>query len=92
MATKTLRGKIIRLLDRRTVIVNLGQIHGVEEGCEFRILGQLEAVVDPESGVELGKVNVVKCRIWAIQVFEKFTIAGTKHTIWTSTIAQSLLR
>lgn len=77
-----IRGTIIRILDKRTVIINLGKEQGIGKGSEFRILADSEQVVDPSTGNVLGSVVVVKSKVRAIQVFDKFTIAATK---WTAT-------
>ena len=79
---KTISGKIIRILDKRTVIVNLGSKHGITEHSIFSIMGEPEQIVDPETGENLGEVTVVKSRVKASEVAEKFTIATTK---WKST-------
>jgi len=75
---KTITGKIIRILDRKTVIVNLGSEHGITEHSIFSIMGEPEQIVDPETGENLGEVTVVKSRVKASEVAEKFTIATTK--------------
>ena len=74
------RGRIIRILDRRTVIINLGSADGVLSDSTFSILAGPEKVVDPETKEELGEVLVVKAKVRASQVFESFTIASSKWT------------
>ena len=72
-----IRGQIIRILDNKTVIINLGSRHGIRSRSIFSILAEPEVVVDPFTGEELGWVNVVKGKLGASQVYEKFTIADT---------------
>ena len=78
--TKKIRGQIIRILDTRTVIINLGLRDGITHASIFSILSEPEPVVDPFSpdGEVLGRVAVVKARVKTSQVYEKFTIATTK--------------
>lgn len=76
-----IRGNIIRILDNRTVIINLGRTHGISYGKVFSILSQAEAVVDPSTGEELGRVLVVKAKVSATEVYEKFTIASTRWSV-----------
>jgi hypothetical protein len=76
----TITGRIIRILDTRTVIVNLGREHGISHNTTFRVHASPESIVDPYTSEELGKVVLVKARLKASQVFDKFTIASTKWT------------
>ena len=76
-----IRGNIIRILDKRTVIINLGRRDGITDGKVFSILSQPEPVVEPSTGEELGRVLVVKAKVSASEVYEKFTIATTRWTV-----------
>jgi hypothetical protein len=64
------------------VIVNLGSNDGIQDESVFSILGEPEPVIDPFTSEELGLVSVVKAKVKAYQVHDKFTIASTK---WFST-------
>lgn len=84
MAKKTIRGKIIRIIDTRTVIINLGTKDGITNDSYFNILGEPEEIIDPFSKEILGAVNIVKAKLKASQAYEKFTIATTswvRHSI-----------
>lgn len=82
MAKKTIKGKIIRIVDNRTVIINLGKKDGVTDKSYFQIVGEPEDIVDPFTKEKLGAVNIVKANLKASNTFEKFTIATTK---WEAT-------
>lgn len=86
MPKKRIRGRVIRILDNRTVIINLGRRDHITGNSVFRILGEPEAVVDPFTEEELGRVTVVKSKVKALEVFEGFTIATTKWTTSYSTL------
>ena len=73
-----IRGRIIRILDRSTVIINLGSDHGITRESIFSILGEPEPVIDPFTEEELGRVSVVKGRVKAKTVTPRFTIATSK--------------
>lgn len=75
MKKKTIKGNIIRILDEETVIINMGLSQGIDEGKVFNILGKPEEIFDPISKTVLGTINVVKAKVKATQVYEKFTIA-----------------
>jgi hypothetical protein len=83
MKTK-IRGKIIRILSPSVVVINLGRIHGVAERSIFSILGEPEMITDPFTHEELGLVTVVKGRVRATSVSEKFTIATSKWRTYAS--------
>lgn len=71
-------GKVIRILDKRTVIINLGKEAGVSSSSFFSIMGEPEQIIDPETNKILGEVTIVKSRVKAKEVATKFTIATTK--------------
>ncbi|HEU0143163.1 MAG TPA: hypothetical protein VFQ47_00100 [Nitrososphaera sp.] len=77
MASKKIKGRIIRILDTKTVVINLGLEHGIGDESLFFILGEPESVIDPVTNEVLGTVKVTKARVKASQVFDKFTIATT---------------
>lgn len=77
-----IHGKIIRIVDRATVLINLGKNHGIKNDSIFNIIGNPEVVFDPFTKEELGFISIVKAKVKAAQVHEKFTIASTK---WTTT-------
>jgi hypothetical protein len=77
MAKKTIKGKIIRIIDTRTVIINLGTKDGITNDSYFNILGEPEEIIDPFTKDILGSVNIVKAKLKASQAYEKFTIATT---------------
>lgn len=88
---KKIKGKIIRILDASTVIINLGSVHGVTDNSVFSILGGPEAVIDPFTNESLGTVSMVKGRVKATSVSEKFTIAASKWTELGMIATSSLL-
>ena len=75
------RGRIIRILDAETVMINLGRRDGVSRGSVFSVLSEPEVVVDPSTGEELGKVQLVKAKVRASGVYDRFTIAMTKWAV-----------
>lgn len=73
-----IRGRIIRILDKRTVIINLGAEDGILGANIFRIFGKPEQIVDPDTKEDLGSIILVKARLKASQVFDRFTIATSR--------------
>ncbi|HET6385112.1 MAG TPA: hypothetical protein VFJ58_17105 [Armatimonadota bacterium] len=73
-----IRGRVIRIVDARTAIINLGRRDGVTPECIFSVLGEPEPIVDPVSDQVLGNVAIVKIKLKAADVNEAFTIATTR--------------
>lgn len=83
MSKEKIKGKIIRIIDKKTVVINLGEEHGIDNSSVFYILGEPEEIIDPFNNDILGTVNVTKTRVKASQVFDKFTIATTSWKVTT---------
>lgn len=76
-----IRGRIIRIVDETTVVINLGEEHGIDRSSIFTVLGSPEPIVDPVTKEELGTVTVFKAEVKADVVFPRFTVATSE---WTS--------
>ena len=57
---KPIVGRIARILDPTTMIINRGTNHGVKNGMTFIIFEEGEEVIDPDTGESLGKYELVK--------------------------------
>lgn len=84
MAQKSIRGRIIRILDASTVIVNLGKVDGVTSSNMFSIIAEPENIVDPETKEVLGTVSIVKGKLKVQSVSDKFSICTSKWTEYQS--------
>lgn len=80
-------GKIIRIPDTRTILINLGREDGIDNSSIFSIYGKPELITDPETQEELGNIVLIKAKVKAFQVYEKFTIATTKWREHRASIA-----
>lgn len=80
-------GKIIRIPDTRTVLINLGSKDGVVNSSIFNIYGKPELILDPDTNKELGNIVLIKAKVKAFQVYDKFTIATTKWREHRSSIS-----
>ena len=78
-----IRGRIIRVVDSATVIVNLGRDDGVADYSIFRVIGATEDIVDPVTDEALGSMEVVKAKVRASQVYNRFTVATSKWTTYS---------
>lgn len=70
--------KVAKVLNTTSVILATGAADGVKEGMEFVIFDLSEAILDPETGEDLGQLELVKGRVYAVHVQDKLTWAQTK--------------
>lgn len=66
-------GRIVHIVDERTLIANVGLDAGVAVGDEFVVVQIMEQIVDPETNEELGQWEMVKARLVAIHVQPRLT-------------------
>jgi hypothetical protein len=70
-------GRVIRILDKQTLVLSVGSEHGVENGMQFNIYSPSEQIIDPETGEDLGGYRQRKATVVARTPYPKFTIAVT---------------
>lgn len=71
-----LEGRVIRIFDRRTVVLNLGAEAGVTRGMRFAIYSPRTQIIDPETNEHLGTYRRSKAIVVAKTVAPRFTIAS----------------
>ena len=81
MTEAPLTGKITNIIDEYIVIINIGAEKGVAEGMKFEILGPTIVINDPDSGEELGKLELIKARVRVTEVKPKYSIAESYEQI-----------
>jgi hypothetical protein len=83
-------GRVARVIDRYTLVLNKGVRDGVEMGDKFLIFGEGEDVIDPENGSNLGPLEVVRGRakvthlqdaICTIKCTDTTRVPGVKRVI-----------
>ncbi len=70
--------KVARVVSPTELVLAAGADDGVEEGMEFVVYALSDAVTDPDTGEDLGRIEIVKARVIAAHVQEKLTVARTK--------------
>ena len=70
--------KVARVVSPTELIFAAGSDDGVEEGMEFIVYTLSDPVTDPDTGEELGRIEIVKARLTAAHVQEHMTTARTK--------------
>ena len=78
-----IRGRIIRIVDDHTALVNLGRVDGIVLESIFRVIGESEEIIDPITDEKLGSIDVVKAKLKASQVHERFTVATSRWTTYS---------
>lgn len=68
-----IEGRIVRIVDERTLLANIGTEHSVAVGQEFVVVQPTEEVVDPQTNESLGVCELVKARVVAVHVQPKLT-------------------
>jgi len=71
-----IEGKVAKILDEYTLIINVGAAQGVRPGMEFVVFAPGDEVVDPDSGESLGQWEAVKARLAVQHVQEKLTVCA----------------
>lgn len=73
MATPV-EGKVAKILDDQTLVLNIGRAHGVNPGMVFCIFAAVDDVKDPDSGESLGAWEAVKGYVQAAHPQEKLSV------------------
>ncbi len=79
---------VAKVLSPTSVILATGSDDGAKEGMEFVIYDLSETILDPETGEDLGKLELVKGRVYAVHVQDKLTWAQTKSRTVTRPLFQ----
>lgn len=74
-------GRIIKIVDEYTVIVNIGKENGISFGDYLKVKSEGIEIKDPETGDILGKYGETKARLKVKDVYDKFSICKNSETI-----------
>jgi hypothetical protein len=69
-----IEGKVAKILDDQTLVLNVGRAHGVTQGMLFCIYAPVDDVKDPDTGESLGSWEAVKGYLQATHPQEKLTV------------------
>ncbi len=76
MASRRIEGKVAKIVDETTIVINRGSDSGVVEGMRFVIVAQGDEVPDPDTGRSLGAWEVVKGHLKATHVQPKIAVCA----------------
>lgn len=71
---KPIRGKVAAVLDEERLVLNVGADHGVARNMVFKIT-ETRVIRDPDTGDELGEVEVMKIKVQVGEIKERIAIA-----------------
>ena len=78
--TKIIEGKVAKILDEYSIVINIGRNDGVTEGMVFVVFTQSsDEIKDPDSGETLGTLENVKDYVSAIHIQDKFATCVAKE-------------
>jgi NADP-dependent 3-hydroxy acid dehydrogenase YdfG len=76
-----IEGKVARVLDTKTLVINRGSSNGVEAGMTFEVLDTTGTDIrDPETGEPIGSVLRPKVRVRVTEVQPELAVATTYRT------------
>ena len=73
--------KVIEIIDEYTLLINYGFKDNASEGDMLRIYSIGEKVLDPETGIELGTLDVIKDTVQVKIPYENFSLCKKKPII-----------
>jgi hypothetical protein len=80
----TIEGKVAKILDKHTLVANIGESDGVEEGMHFLIYQPGEQILDPDTDEVLGTApDVEKAEVVADEIMENMTVMKSDTTTYT---------
>ena len=63
-----IEGRIVRIVDEKTLVASIGLENGVSPGQEFVIVQAVDMILNPDTEEELGVWEMVKARVIAVHV------------------------
>ena len=72
-----IEGKVAKILDDKTLVLNVGRAAGVTQGTVFCIYAPVDDVTDPDTGESLGAWEAVKGYVQATHPQERLTVCRT---------------
>jgi hypothetical protein len=74
MPVPLLKGKVLKILDPFRVVVNIGYENGIKNNMKFVIYELGERIFDPDTGLIIDQLEIIKHKIKVTQIQEKFSI------------------
>lgn len=73
-----IKGKVVEIIDNRTIAINVGTLKSVKIGMNFQVLkDEGKEIRDPETKEVLGTIKLPKIKVRVTYAADKFSIAET---------------
>lgn len=66
--------KVIEIMNEKEIIINYGRMDGAEEKDIIRIYAKGKTVADPDTGEDLGTLDIIKADLEIYIAYEKFSV------------------
>jgi hypothetical protein len=73
--------KVVKIISEYSVVINAGSEQGLKLNDELEIFIPGNPVIDPDTGEELGTLDLIKAYIEVTDVFEKMSICKNINTV-----------
>lgn len=87
-----LKGKIIKILDKKRIIVDIGFNQNIKKDMKFFIYDEGDEVRDPQTNEFIDRLEIVKHRLKVSHIQEKFSIMRSNEYVVPSSIANFMIR
>ena len=84
--------RVVELIDDLKFVINRGSRDGIKVGANFLVFGLGEQIVDPDSGEELGILELVRGRARAVHVQDRISTLRSSETKTTPGKVRKVLR
>ena len=85
-----IKGKILRIIDEHTVVIDVGTEQGVRLGTRFVIYANAGELTDPDTKKKLGVLEIPKGEVTCKLVQEEYSVAETGLESKATPLAQIL--
>lgn len=65
--------KVVKVVDKFTVVINAGSDNGIKNGQTFLIVGVGEVIQDPDTGESLGALEILRGKARVVHVQERLS-------------------
>lgn len=87
-----LKGKIIRILDKKRVIVDIGFNQNIRKEMKFFVYDLGDEIRDPQTNELIDRLEIVKHRLKVTHIQEKFSIMRSNEYTLPPTIVNLMKR
>ncbi|WP_157377806.1 hypothetical protein [Burkholderia ubonensis] len=80
--------KVVGVVNSTTAVINAGDISGVKLGDRFLLVGLGDVIVDPDTGEELERLEIVRGKVQVIHVQTKIATVQSSELVRTGDVKE----